>query len=175
MGLLCGNAYLIEGVTTMLVYRIEKDGSGAWQSGVVHQADCWAGTKFSPGHGPSPFNDQEKGTALYHLFNTDGSDHYKYYFGFQSIDAYQRWFHCARFRKGLAECGAKLVVYDVDNKHVATGNWQVAFRLKQARKVAELCPYRCLRARKGYFTITMSAALQAVGKMFNPATQQVAA
>ncbi|RWM84298.1 hypothetical protein [Mesorhizobium sp.] len=126
----------------MHVYRIEHpvSGAGPWQTGAVYNYDshprvAYDHSAYDP---PGPRTMGEEGTPLAKLFNY-AADCDSYVFGFKSKAQLRRWFRSQAGRRAMQSSGlAVLRVYQVDHKHVARGNWQIAFRATSATPVATL-------------------------------------
>lgn len=61
-------------------------------------------------------------------------------FAFDGPDQYRALFPDAELRRALAECGGRLVAYDVPRSAVKRGRTQCVFDRRKARKAGEMSP-----------------------------------
>lgn len=128
----------------MYVWRIEREGEGAWRSGLVDDCTTLSASTYkrkhhcNPGEMPGPWGGSETGTELHKKFGEP--DCYHYHFGFKSLTQYKRAFKSIHLRRDMARHNGVLKRYKVDRQHVVLGNHQVAFKLNKAKHVADYSP-----------------------------------
>jgi hypothetical protein len=119
----------------MRIFRLEdKHGYGPFVSGhvMVHEEAAGKRTLHTAYEMPSPFSDPK----LNHLKHDDIECIYK--FGFKSVAQMKRAFRSARGRERMAECGMRLVEYEVSKEHVIMGETQLIFRIGKEQFVRTL-------------------------------------
>ena len=137
----------------MLIFRVERDGQGAFASSLVYDV---IERPLHGRHGADPRNppgpDGEHPVLRTKFRSISGKQRANTLFGFASLDQYKAWFSCPRLRKDLDARRGQLVVYDVPEKYVTKGYHQVIFDIRKAKFVAVL---PCTTRRRK-FTITKS-------------------
>jgi len=120
----------------MRLYRIERNGLGAFYSGLAVDA-WWALDKEldlfaepDPLRHPNPWCDGP------HL--RDRFSRMKHFCAFKSTEQLLRWFDSEAHRRKMAELGGRVIVYEVSPKFVIEGNHQVVFEKAKAYKVDDI-------------------------------------
>jgi hypothetical protein len=120
----------------MILYRIERNGLGAFSGGLVRDA-WWALDKEldlfaepDPLRHPTPWFD---GPDLGDRFRST-----KHFCAFKSTEQLLRWFDSEAHRRKMAELGGRVIVYEVSPKFVIEGNHQVVFEKAKAEQVDDI-------------------------------------
>jgi hypothetical protein len=137
----------------MRVLRIERNGKGVYRNdagenapiddaiqliakrrgGYAPEFSNWDGA-LSPYRHPTPLRDVPGFEALYDRQGEAAAQ--AYFCGFHSMAQLVTWFDSEAIRSAMNEVGCKLVTYEVADKHVMTGDWQIMFRMSEAQVVS---------------------------------------
>lgn len=113
-----------------VIFRIEVDGVGVYRSRaawIMYDHDHKAIYEYQQ---PTPHPSPEQDSALeWQYGQTD------YYFGFGSMEQFNRWVYSHEMRQQLHDAGAVLVMYSTDDYSI--GNTQAVFRKATAIRVGE--------------------------------------
>ena len=114
----------------MIVYRVEKDGTGPYCNGFIEkikQAEIhyYEGSHFTH---PAPKQDEIK---KYHSSNCKDRR-----CGFISKNRLNKWF--SGLQHLLREAGYSIGVYEVDSKYVSKGKVQLVFDVSKAKLIKSL-------------------------------------
>lgn len=119
----------------MRVYRIEHSVSkkGCYTHSSSHElTDCmWSDGYYFARPGPNrepEFSDTPWRTSAY----------IEYFFGFASIEQFQRWFDTQKIIGLLHREGFIMRVFDCDDTDVIVSQWQAAFRIQNAKEVEKM-------------------------------------
>jgi hypothetical protein len=111
------------------IFRIQhpKLGSGAYGSGVDW---LWTEQGYPGGDNHPGPNDDDGISGFWSDLSWPAKE--SYFFGFASMEQYEKWFFMQDWREAMHNAGLKMFIFEVDAKYAVIGKSQAIFQRKFA-------------------------------------------